>query len=191
MRRCRNTSQWGGRPPGKLLEYVRGHWGIENRLHYVRDVTLGEDASQVRTGAAPQVMAALRNVVLGLLRSGGETNIAAAIRSNINNLVDGIFVKILVSGGIAPLSEYEPILQGFNQPVFAGGANDVGNPHLPDLSGGQDVIGYVSTNGAKRQFVSEFKALDNSGPKRVMVWMIIRSAGVDRDKFTQTGVGPF
>ena len=65
---------------GKLLEYVRGHWGIENRLHYVRDVTLGEDASQVRTGAAPQVMAALRNVVLGLLRSGGETNIAAAIR---------------------------------------------------------------------------------------------------------------
>ena len=47
---------------------------------YVRDVTLGEDASQVRTGAAPQVMAALRNVVLGLLRSGGETNIAAAIR---------------------------------------------------------------------------------------------------------------
>ena len=38
--------------PGKLLEYVRGHWGIENRLHYVRDVTLGEDASQVRTGAA-------------------------------------------------------------------------------------------------------------------------------------------
>ena len=66
--------------PGKLLEYVRGHWGIENRLHYVRDVTLGEDASQVRTGAAPQVMAALRNVVLGLLRSGGETNSAAAIR---------------------------------------------------------------------------------------------------------------
>ena len=65
---------------GELLEYVRGHWGIENRLHYVRDVTLGEDASQVRTGAAPQVMAALRNVVLGLLRSGGETNIAAAIR---------------------------------------------------------------------------------------------------------------
>ena len=40
---------------GETLEYVRGHWGIENRLHYVRDVTLGEDASQVRTGAAPQV----------------------------------------------------------------------------------------------------------------------------------------
>ena len=66
--------------PGKLLEYVRGHWGIENRLHYVRDVTLGEDASRVRSGAAPQVMAAFRNVALGLLRSIGESNIAAAIR---------------------------------------------------------------------------------------------------------------
>ena len=80
-RRATLSPAWGGETgPGKLLEYVRGHWGIENRLHYVRDVTLGEDASQVRTGAAPQVMAALRNVVLGLLRSGGETNIAAAIR---------------------------------------------------------------------------------------------------------------
>ena len=65
---------------GETAGVCTGHWGIENRLHYVRDVTLGEDASQVRTGAAPQVMAALRNVVLGLLRSGGETNIAAAIR---------------------------------------------------------------------------------------------------------------
>ena len=54
---------WSETGPGKLLEYVRGHWGIENRLHYVRDVT-GEDASQVRTGAAPQVMAALRNAGL-------------------------------------------------------------------------------------------------------------------------------
>lgn len=63
-----------------LLRFVRGHWGIENRLHYVRDVTLGEDASQVRTGAAPQVMAALRNVALALLRNAGWTNIAAALR---------------------------------------------------------------------------------------------------------------
>lgn len=63
-----------------LLRHVRGHWGIENRLHYVRDVTFGEDASQVRTGAAPQVMAALRNAVLGLLRQHGYTNIAAGLR---------------------------------------------------------------------------------------------------------------
>jgi len=63
-----------------LLGYVRGHWAIENRLHWVRDVTLGEDASQVRAGAAPQLLAALRNAVLGLLRGAGWTNIAAALR---------------------------------------------------------------------------------------------------------------
>lgn len=64
----------------ELLGHGRGHWGIENRLHYVRDVTLGEDASRVRSGAAPQVLAALRNAVLALLRATGATNIAAAVR---------------------------------------------------------------------------------------------------------------
>jgi predicted transposase YbfD/YdcC len=68
--------------PDTLLCRVRGHWSIENRLHWVRDVTLGEDASQVRTGAAPQVMAALRNVVIGLLRQAGSANIAASLRHN-------------------------------------------------------------------------------------------------------------
>jgi predicted transposase YbfD/YdcC len=63
-----------------LLSLVRGHWLIENRLHYVRDVTFGEDANQTRTGAAPQVMAALRNVVLNLLRAAGHQNIASALR---------------------------------------------------------------------------------------------------------------
>ena len=66
--------------PRELLRLWRGHWGIENRLHYVRDVTMKEDASQVRSGAAPQVMAALRNTVLGLLRQVGTSNIAAALR---------------------------------------------------------------------------------------------------------------
>lgn len=64
----------------RSLQIWRGHWGIENRLHYVRDVTMKEDASQVRSGAAPQVMAGLRNLVIGLLRSSGATNIAAALR---------------------------------------------------------------------------------------------------------------
>lgn len=68
--------------PDALLQHVRGHWGIENRLHYVRDVTFGEDASQVRKGSAPQVMAALRNSVLGILRCRGWTNIAAGLRHN-------------------------------------------------------------------------------------------------------------
>lgn len=66
----------------RLLRLVRGHWAIENRLHWVRDVTLGEDASQVRTGSAPQVLAALRNVVLSVLRRRGTKNIAAALRHN-------------------------------------------------------------------------------------------------------------
>lgn len=75
------TSLWPHEAgPRRLLELNRGHWGIENRLHYVRDVTLGEDGSQVRTGAAPQVMAALRNTVIGLLRMAGTTNVAAALR---------------------------------------------------------------------------------------------------------------
>ena len=78
--RCAITSLGPETGPGKLLDYVRGHWEIENRLHYVRDATLGEDASRVRSGAAPQVMAALRNVVPGVLRNAGEINIAAAIR---------------------------------------------------------------------------------------------------------------
>jgi predicted transposase YbfD/YdcC len=64
----------------QLLHLIRGHWGIENRRHYVRDVTFGEDASRIRTRSAPQVMAALRNVVLGLLRQHGWDNIAAALR---------------------------------------------------------------------------------------------------------------
>jgi hypothetical protein len=58
----------------------RGHWAIENRRHYVRDVTLGEDAHQMHTGAAPQALAALRNGLISLLRGAGWTNIAAGLR---------------------------------------------------------------------------------------------------------------
>jgi len=76
------TSLGEGAEAPALLRFIRGHWSIENRLHYVRDVTLGEDASQVRSGAAPEAMAALRNVVLTLLRNAGHTNIAAALRQN-------------------------------------------------------------------------------------------------------------
>lgn len=68
----------------RLLALDRGHWGIENRLHYVRDVTLGEDASRVRSGHAPRVYAMLRCAVLALLRNGFagfRNNVAAALRS--------------------------------------------------------------------------------------------------------------
>ena len=58
----------------------RGHWAIENRVHYPRDVSLGEDAGQGRAGNIPQALAALRNGVLSLLRSRGWANIADALR---------------------------------------------------------------------------------------------------------------
>jgi predicted transposase YbfD/YdcC len=66
--------------PGRVLDLVRGHWSIENKSHWVRDVTFDEDRSQVRCGSIPQVMAALRNTAIGLLRWAGHTNIAAACR---------------------------------------------------------------------------------------------------------------
>ena len=66
--------------PERIAKLVRGHWEIENRLHYVRDVTYDEDRSQVRTGNAPRSMASLRNLAIGVLRLAGATNIAAALR---------------------------------------------------------------------------------------------------------------
>ena len=66
--------------PRQLLKLTRGHWKIENRSHYVRDVTYREDASQVRNGNVAQVMAAMRNTAIGLIRIAGRENIAAATR---------------------------------------------------------------------------------------------------------------
>lgn len=68
---------------GRLLALTRGHWGIENGLHYKRDVTLGEDASRVRQEAAPQVMAALRNSIIHLLDDTADS-LAAAVRTMSN-----------------------------------------------------------------------------------------------------------
>jgi predicted transposase YbfD/YdcC len=65
----------------KRLEAIwRGHWTIENRVHYVRDVTFGEDACQVRAGNAPRVLASLRNTILNLMRRSGWNNISDALR---------------------------------------------------------------------------------------------------------------
>jgi predicted transposase YbfD/YdcC len=63
-----------------LLKYTRGHWSIENRSHWVRDVIFDADRSQVRCGHLPQVLAALRTTAIGLLRACGETSIAQATR---------------------------------------------------------------------------------------------------------------
>jgi hypothetical protein len=64
----------------RLAGLVRVHWGIENGLHYIRDVTLGEDSCRVRKGSAPQVLAAVRNAVIHLLAGVGAPSHAAAIR---------------------------------------------------------------------------------------------------------------
>ncbi len=66
--------------PAALEAAWRGHWTIENRLHYVRDVTWGEDAGQAHCGSTPQARAALRNGLLSLLRRCGYTQIASALR---------------------------------------------------------------------------------------------------------------
>lgn len=67
----------------RLLALTRGHWEIENGLHYKRDVTLGEDASRVRREAAPQVMAAFRNSVVHLLNDTTDS-LAATMRRMSN-----------------------------------------------------------------------------------------------------------
>jgi predicted transposase YbfD/YdcC len=71
--------------PEHLVAYVRGHWSIENKIHWVRDVTFREDASQVKTGSRPRIMATLRNLVIGLIRQAGHTKIAATIRKIKNS----------------------------------------------------------------------------------------------------------
>jgi predicted transposase YbfD/YdcC len=66
--------------PAELAAIIRGHWMIEDRLHWVRDMDFDEDRSQVRTGSGPRVMASLRNLVLTILRLAGVISIAAALR---------------------------------------------------------------------------------------------------------------
>jgi predicted transposase YbfD/YdcC len=68
--------------PARLADLLRGHWAIENGLHWVRDVTFAEDHSQLRTGSGPQVMACLRNLAVGALSRAGPVNLAAALRQH-------------------------------------------------------------------------------------------------------------
>jgi predicted transposase YbfD/YdcC len=71
--------------PATLAAWIRSHWEIENRLHWVRDVTYQEDKSLVRTGNAPRVMASLRSLAISPLRLDGHANIAAANRHHARN----------------------------------------------------------------------------------------------------------
>ena len=70
--------------PADLADTLRGHWAIEI-LHHIRDTTYAEDASRLRTGNAPRVMATLRNTAISLLRLAGITTIAKALRRNSRN----------------------------------------------------------------------------------------------------------
>jgi predicted transposase YbfD/YdcC len=76
--------------PATLAAWVRGHREIENRLHWVRDVTYQEDKSLVRTGSAPRVMASLGNLAISLLRLHGHTDIAAANRHHARDPQRGL-----------------------------------------------------------------------------------------------------
>jgi hypothetical protein len=66
--------------PSEVLTFVRRHWELENRVHWRRDVTLGEDGCQVKQGKAAQVLAALNNGVLMLMDHLGVENVAAQMR---------------------------------------------------------------------------------------------------------------
>jgi hypothetical protein len=79
-----------------LLSYNRGHWGIENRLHWVRDVSLGEDACRANVHQSPQNLAALRNVALTLLRRAGVNEILPTLRNFATRPADLLrFLRIL------------------------------------------------------------------------------------------------
>ena len=74
-----------GLPPAdadaaRLLALKRGHWGIENGLHYRKDVVFGEDRCQIRLGAGPMILATLRDTALSLLHMTGCRNVAARLR---------------------------------------------------------------------------------------------------------------
>ena len=89
-RRSTDTAYYittAAKPAEQFAEAIRGHWGIENRNHYVRDVTLREDASRIRRN--PGIMARLRSFTLNILRKNNVTNISEALYDNalrLNNL---------------------------------------------------------------------------------------------------------
>lgn len=74
----------------QLLDRWQGHWGIENRLHWVKDVVLREDASRVHVGQAPFVLAALRNALVSCLRAAGFDSITQARRHFALNLDEAV-----------------------------------------------------------------------------------------------------
>jgi len=89
------TSDHAG--PAELAAHTRGHWGIENKLHWIRDVAYTEDASRVRTGTAPRLMASLRNLAINALRLADHTSITTGLRTMARD-----FTRPLTLFGIRP-----------------------------------------------------------------------------------------
>lgn len=85
--------------PSRLLEIIRGQWSIENRLHWVRDVTFDEDRCRIRTGYGAQNMACIRNLAISILRMAGARYIPSARRA-CNRLGIGVFRLIGVQVGL-------------------------------------------------------------------------------------------
>jgi predicted transposase YbfD/YdcC len=65
-----------------LMQIIRGHWTIENKVHYVRDMAFDEDRSQIRTKNGPRIMATIRNIAMNILRILGINEISATLRKN-------------------------------------------------------------------------------------------------------------
>lgn len=65
---------------------IRRHWGIENRLHYVKDVTFKEDDSKIKSGNAPENFSLIRNIVINIFRNNGWTGMKQAIRLHSNDI---------------------------------------------------------------------------------------------------------
>ena len=87
-------------PPAQVASWVRGHWAIEDRLHYVRDVTYDEDRCRVRTGTGAEVMATLRNLAISLLRLAGWDNIAAATRHTARDVTRAAYLLLTSKKGL-------------------------------------------------------------------------------------------
>ncbi len=85
--------------PQRLLALNRGHWSIEKRSHYVRDVSFGEDRSRLRTGHAPQIMAALRNLVITLIHRSGSSRITATRRHFASSPHEALALLVSQKGG--------------------------------------------------------------------------------------------
>ncbi|WP_455432514.1 transposase [Streptomyces rubradiris] len=126
----------------QLASWMRGHWGIENKMHHVRDTSYAEDASRVRTGTAPRAMATLRNLAIGALRHTGHNNITAGLHQHARNAT-----RVLATLGIRRSNKTAPPVGAvlWRRPRLRRRTSDVVTPacKCPDDGLGADRVGAV------------------------------------------------